>query len=211
MTKFLFSLVLTLLLLMLAGAGLRAGQNPVPHRELSTVASAVEVVQALSAIPLKCIPPSLMGDAKGVAIFPHVVKAGLVIDKRFGRGVLSVRQPDGSWSDPVFVTVDGGGIGLQAGVESTDLVLVFKSGRSLDRILKGKGKLTLGGDLSVAAGPIGREAEAATDGRFMADVFTYSRAAAFLPACRWRRPESGSTPKAMKRFTVSVAAARKTC
>jgi len=162
--------VASLVLVTVLGPSVGAAQQ-----EWTTVQKSVEVVQAMSAIPLKCIPPALLHDAVGVAIIPHVVKAGLLIDKRFGRGVVLVRQPDGSWSNPVFVTLEGAGVGLQAGYESTDLVLVFKNPKSLDRILKGKGKLTLGTDASIAAGPVGRETETATDGWLKADVFSYSR------------------------------------
>jgi lipid-binding SYLF domain-containing protein len=75
----------------------------------------------------------------------------------------------------VFIALGGGGVGGQIGVESTDLVLVFKTKASLDRVLRGKGKLTLGGDVTVAAGPVGREAAAATDGRLKAEIYSYSR------------------------------------
>jgi lipid-binding SYLF domain-containing protein len=145
------------------------------HREINTVNASIEVVHDFAEIPLKFIPPHLLREAKGVAIFPHVVKAGLLIDKRFGKGLVMVREPNGSWSAPVFVAMEGTGIGLQAGVESTDLVLIFKNPKSLERILQGKGKLTLGTDVSIAAGPIGREAETATDGHLKADVLSYSR------------------------------------
>ncbi len=160
--------VTSLLLVTLAGSPLRAG-----HPEMATVDSAVEVVKGFSEIPLKCIPPSLMHDAKGVAVIPHVIKAGVLIDRQFGRGVVLIRQPDGSWSDPVFVTLEGGGVGLQAGVQSTDLVLVFKTKGSVERMLKGR--LTLGSDVSVAAGPLGREADAATDGTLLSEIYSYSR------------------------------------
>jgi lipid-binding SYLF domain-containing protein len=160
----------SLLALALAAAPLRAGS-----RELKTVESAAEAVHALAAIPLNCIPQSLVQESAGVAVIPHVIKAGFVIDGRFGRGVVLAREPGGRWSNPVFITLGGGGVGGQIGVESTDLVLIFKTKASLDRILRGKGKLTLGGDLSVAAGPVGREAAAATDGRLKAEIYTYSR------------------------------------
>jgi lipid-binding SYLF domain-containing protein len=160
----------SVLLLTLAGAPLRAGS-----RQLKTVESAAEVVQALSAIPFRGIPRALLHDAAGVAVIPHVLKAGLLVDGRFGRGVVLLHEPDGRWSDPVFVTLAGGGIGGQVGVESTDLVLVFKTRRSLDGVLRGRGKLTLGGDVAVAAGPVGREAEAATDARLKAEIYSYSR------------------------------------
>jgi lipid-binding SYLF domain-containing protein len=160
----------SLVLLTLAAAPLRAGD-----RELRTVESAIETVQAFAAVPLRGIPPALLQDAKGVAIIPHVVKAGLLVGGRFGRGVVLIRQPDGTWSNPVFVALGGGGIGWQAGIQSTDLVLVFKTGHSLDRVLQGKGQLTLGGDVAVAAGPVGRQAEAATDGQLKAEIYSYSR------------------------------------
>jgi lipid-binding SYLF domain-containing protein len=175
MTKLHSLFARSFLFLALAGTAASAGQIFAIHREAPTVEASIEVLQSQSAMPLKCIPPALLCDAKGVAVFPHLVKAGLVIDKRFGHGVVLLRQPDGAWSDPILVDVEGGGVGLQAGIESTDLVLVFKKSSSLDAILSGKGKLTLGTDVSVAAGPVGREAGAATDGRLKADVFTYSR------------------------------------
>ncbi|HLJ95289.1 MAG TPA: lipid-binding SYLF domain-containing protein [Gemmataceae bacterium] len=144
-------------------------------RELRTIEAATATLQALSAIPLRCIPPSLIQDAKGVAIIPSVVKAGFVVGGRFGRGVVLVREPNGAWSNPVFVALVGAGVGGQLGIQSTDLVLIFKSRHSLDRILRGKSKLTLGGDVAIAAGPIGRDAEAATDAQLKAEIFSYSR------------------------------------
>jgi lipid-binding SYLF domain-containing protein len=162
-------LATSLLLLPLAATPLRAGPA-----EVDTVERSAAVLQALAHQPLRCIPPALLCDAQGVAVFPHVVKVGFVVDRRFGRGVLLVRKPDGSWSNPVFVDLEGGGIGLEAGVEATDLVLVFKSPSSLDHILKGKGRLALGSDVSIAAGPVGREAEVASDRRLKPDVFSYS-------------------------------------
>jgi lipid-binding SYLF domain-containing protein len=141
----------------------------------ATVDSATEVLQALSALSLKGIPPALLQDAKGVAILPNVVKAGFVIGGRYGRGVVLVRGPEGGWCNPVFITLAGGGVGWQAGIQSTDLVLVFKTRSSLDRILRGKGKLTLGADAGVAAGPVGRQAEAGTDAQLKAEIYSYSR------------------------------------
>jgi lipid-binding SYLF domain-containing protein len=163
-------LAASVFLLLFANGVLRAD----PH-ELKTVDIAAETLHALAEIPARCIPHTLMREAKGVAIIPGVVKAGFLIDARFGRGVVVARQPDGCWSSPVFITLSGGGVGLQAGVESTDVVLVFRTAHSMDRFLKGKGKLTLGGDVSIAAGPVGREAEAATDARLRAEIQSYSR------------------------------------
>jgi lipid-binding SYLF domain-containing protein len=143
--------------------------------EVATVESATEVLQTYAALPLRGIPPALLQDAKGVAVIPNSVKLGFVIGGRYGRGVILVRQPDGCWGNPIFITLAGGGIGWQAGVQSTDIVLVFKTTNSLDRILNGKGKLTLGADVAVAVGPVGRQAEAATDGQLKAEIYSYSR------------------------------------
>jgi lipid-binding SYLF domain-containing protein len=156
------------LLLTLSAAPLRAGP-----RENKTVWQATEAVRELASIPLKGIPRGLLNDAAGVAVLPHVVRAGFVLDREFGRGVVLVRHPDGRWSDPVFVTLSGRGIGGQAGVAATDLVLVFKTRRSLERALRGK--LVLGTDAAVAAGLIGRESEVASVRPLKADVLTYSR------------------------------------
>jgi lipid-binding SYLF domain-containing protein len=143
--------------------------------EIGTLDSATEVITALSEIPLRGIPPVLMQDAKAVIIVPNVVKAGLVVGGRHGHGVALVREPDGGWSYPLFVSLSGGSVGWQVGVQSTDVVLIFKNKSALDRLLKGKGKLTLGADIAVAAGPVGRQAEAGTDGQFKAEIYSYSR------------------------------------
>jgi lipid-binding SYLF domain-containing protein len=144
-------------------------------REAATVAAAVEVIEQAGTIPARCIPLGLLRDAKGVAIIPGIIKAGLVIGGRHGRGVVLVRCPDGGWSNPIFVTLTGGSIGWQVGAQSTDLVLVFKTQRGVERILQNRGKLTLGADVSVAAGPVGREAAAATDAQLRAEIYSYSR------------------------------------
>jgi len=145
------------------------------NRERETLESSCEVLDALVTIPARGIPPALLKDAKGVAIFPGVLKAGLVIGGRFGRGVLASRDVSGCWSRPIFVTITGGGVGWQVGVQSTDLVLIFKTKTSLDKILKCRGKITLGADIAVAAGPVGRQAEAATDAQLRAEILSYSR------------------------------------
>jgi len=144
-------------------------------RELKTVTAATEVVQHFSAVSLHSIPPHLLHRATGIVVLPHVVKAGLIVDGRFGRGVALVRQPDGTWGNPVFVTMKGMGVGGQAGAGSSDLVLVFKTANSLNRIMYGKRKVTLGGDAAVAVGPVGREAELATDAQLKAEILSYSR------------------------------------
>lgn len=138
------------------------------------VEDSIDVLDDLAASPDKRIPPNLLRDASAVIIAPDVVKGGFVVAARHGHGVLLVRTKTG-WSDPVFVTLTGGSVGWQAGLAATDLFLVIRDARSLDRIFRGGGKLTLGADASVAAGPVGRDAKAATDAQLRAEILSYSR------------------------------------
>ena len=87
---------------------------------------------------------------------------------------MSVKGADGTWSQPVFVKLTGGSIGFQAGVQSSDVVLVFRNDRNLENIVNGK--FTLGADAGVAAGPVGRNASASTDGQLKAEIWSWSRA-----------------------------------
>jgi lipid-binding SYLF domain-containing protein len=119
------------------------------------------------------IPYWLLERAYGVAVIPDVIKGAFVLGGRGGRGVLSVRNADGSWSAPVFITLAGVNVGFQWGVQSTDVVLVFLSRPSVEGIAGGK--ITLGADASVAAGPVGRSAAATTDAMLKAQVLSYSR------------------------------------
>ncbi|WP_020471759.1 lipid-binding SYLF domain-containing protein [Zavarzinella formosa] len=168
MSRFLLS---ALVLAGFAAQPLMAG----PPTPSSTLADANIVLEELAGIPLKGIPPALLADAQGVAIIPRVIKAGFILAGRGGHGVVLAKDKEGKWSVPTFIHLGGGSIGLQAGVESTDVVLVFRTRKSLDSVMEGKDKLTLGGDASIAAGPIGREAAAGTDLKLEAEIVSYSR------------------------------------
>lgn len=135
---------------------------------------ATTVVRQFVDIPENAIPPALLGQAYGVAVIPSVLKVGFVLGGRRGKGVLSVRTADGSWSNPTFITLTGGSIGWQAGASSSDIILVFKTQRSIDQIANGQ--ISLGADAAVAAGPVGRSAGASTNLGFDAEVYSYSRA-----------------------------------
>ena len=150
-------------------------RNRLAPEPTDTLYSATTVLADLSKIPEKGIPPALLADAQGVAIIPRVVKAGFVVAGQGGHGVVIARDKDGKWGQPVFVNFGGGSVGFQVGVESTDVVLVFRDRKSLDRILEGKGKVTLGADASLAAGPVGRKAAAGTDAKLEAEIVSYSR------------------------------------
>jgi lipid-binding SYLF domain-containing protein len=135
--------------------------------------NALEVMQEFTGIPEQGIPSRILKNAYGVAVIPGVIKVGLTIGGRYGKGILVVRQDDGQWSNPSFISLGGASIGFQIGAQSTDLVLVFKDRRSIDKIVNGK--LTLGADASAAAGPVGRQTSAATDQRLAAEIYSYSR------------------------------------
>jgi lipid-binding SYLF domain-containing protein len=143
-------------------------------KEEQRVADSADVLDQFLRIPEQSIPPALLARAYAVAVVPSVVRIGFGLGARRGKGILVVRQDDGSWSNPAFITLTGGSLGFQAGVQRTDVVLVFKTRRGVDDIADGK--LTLGADASVAAGPVGRSVEGATDIRFQAEIVAYSRA-----------------------------------
>lgn len=142
-------------------------------KEENRVSDATDVVDQLLRIPEQSVPPALLSRAYGVAVIPNVVKVGFGLGARRGKGLLVVRQEDGSWSNPTFVTMTGGSVGFQIGAQSTDIILVFKTRRSVDGITNGK--LTLGADASIAAGPVGRHTGAATDLKFKSEVYSYAR------------------------------------
>jgi lipid-binding SYLF domain-containing protein len=142
-------------------------------KEAETVRDASQVLNEIMAIPNQSIPAGLLRDAQAVAIIPHVIKGSFVVGARHGNGVLLVRNPEGGWHAPVFISLTGGNIGWQIGVQSTDVILVFKTMQSVNGLLSGK--FTLGADAAIAAGPVGRNAAAATDGRFQAQILSYSR------------------------------------
>jgi SH3 domain-containing YSC84-like protein 1 len=138
-----------------------------------TTRSADQVLHEIMAMPGSQIPASLLSEAHGVAIIPDVIKIGFVAGIRRGHGVVMARGDDGQWSFPQFVTLTGGSVGWQAGVQGTDVVLVFMTPKSVEGLMRGK--FTIGADASAAAGPVGRNAAAATDARLRAEILSYSR------------------------------------
>ncbi|MGQ0657386.1 MAG: lipid-binding SYLF domain-containing protein [Chromatiales bacterium] len=137
------------------------------------IKEAREVMEEIMAIPENAIPPSLLADAQAIAIVPGVVKVGFIVGGRFGKGVVLRREAGRGWSDPVFLTLAGGSVGFQIGAQATDVILVFKNRRGLDSLANGK--FTLGADAAVAAGPVGRNAAAATDVQLKSEILSYSR------------------------------------
>lgn len=142
-------------------------------REEATISQALTVLRELQAIPDTRVPDLLLSKAEGIIILPANVKVGLIFGARFGNGVMLVRNADRSWSNPVFVSTGGGSWGFQAGGQVSDIVLVLTTRDSVEGITDGK--LTLGADASVAAGPVGRTAMAGTSVTFDAEVYAYSK------------------------------------
>jgi hypothetical protein len=114
-----------------------------------------------------------MAEAQGVVIIPNVIKVGFIAGVRRGHGVVMVRDNEGEWSLPQFVTLTGGSVGWQAGIQGTDVILVFTTRKGVEGLLSGK--FTIGADAAAAAGPVGRNAAAATDGMLKAEILSYSR------------------------------------
>jgi len=144
------------------------------ERQEARLLTSTQVLSELMRMPEQNIPTWLMERAYAVAVIPSVIKVGLGIGGRRGKGVLAVRKDNGGWSNPIFINLTGGSFGFQVGVQSTDVVLVFTSKQSIEGIVGGK--VTLGADASVAAGPVGRQSSAATDIGLTAQVYSYSRA-----------------------------------
>jgi lipid-binding SYLF domain-containing protein len=165
-------LLWTAVLALLPVLALHADQPP-QAQALDRASNAVRVLDEIMQAPDQAIPHDLLRNARAIAVIPDVVKAGFVFGGRRGEGLVSIKSPDGTWSNPSFVTLTGGSIGFQAGVSSTEIVLVFRTQRGVDGIVNGK--FTVGADASVAAGPVGRSAQAATDAQLKAEIYSYSR------------------------------------
>jgi lipid-binding SYLF domain-containing protein len=161
-------LLLTGLALLLPAMAVHAEDPPLVRAK-----NAVTVLNQIMEAPDKSIPLDLLRDAKAIAVIPDMLKVGFVFGGRRGEGLISVKSPDGTWSNPSFITMTGGSVGFQAGVSSTDVVLVFRTQHGVDSIVRGK--FTLGADASAAAGPVGRTANASTDGQLKAEIYSYSR------------------------------------
>ena len=143
-------------------------------REEGRLLTATEVLDNVQAMPDQQIPDALLSRAYGIAVIPDVTKVAFIFGGRHGNGVLVVRDKITSpWSNPVFVALTGGSWDLQAGAQSSDIILVFTTKTGIEGIAGGK--LTLGADASVATGPVGRQGSAATDMNFNAEIYSYAR------------------------------------
>jgi lipid-binding SYLF domain-containing protein len=159
---------------LLMAASLISGQaNAGAAREEGRLLTATEVLEDIQGMPDQRVPDTLLAHAYGIAVIPDVTKIAFFFGGRHGNGVLSVRDTLSSpWSNPAFISLTGGSWGLQAGAQSSDIILVFTTRGGVEGIAGGK--LTLGADASVAAGPVGRQGSAATDVS-LAEIYSYAR------------------------------------
>lgn len=156
----------------MAGAMYAKDDDDKVSDQVKRVNSAATVLDEIMAIPDKGIPKDILGSAKCVAVVPSMIKGGFIIGARYGKGVASCHTSTG-WSAPAPITIAGGSWGLQFGGEAVDLVMLVMNDKGMQRLLSSKFKL--GAEGSVAAGPIGRQAEANTDWKMRAEVLSYSR------------------------------------
>ena len=170
MTRRLVAAVAAVCMIALNPVGSRAQKD---DGETKRVRDAAAVFGEIMSAEDKAIPTALLGKAAGIAIFPSMVKAGFVVGGMRGRGLLSARGPNG-WSSPAFLTLTGGSFGLQIGGQATDVILVINDPSGLENLVGNQFKI--GADASVAAGPVGRDAQAATDLQLRAQILSYSRA-----------------------------------
>ncbi len=140
---------------------------------MDRVQTASTILGQIMSAPDKAIPDSIMNGAKCIAIVPSDLKASFIFGANYGKGVATCRTDHG-WSAPVFFIMTGGSFGFQAGGQATDLVLIIRTDQGMQHLLQSKFKL--GSDASAAAGPVGRNAQAATDLTMRAQILTYSRA-----------------------------------
>ncbi len=141
-------------------------------KEVKRIEDAAAVLKEIHSAPDKDVPQELWEKAQCVIVVPSMKKAAFVFGGEYGKGLMSCRR-DGGWSPPVFMEIEKGSWGLQIGAESIDLVLLVMNQRGMQKLLEDK--VSLGAEASVAAGPVGRDARAATDAQLHAEILSYSR------------------------------------
>ncbi len=143
--------------------------------EAAVLADATRMLNQMARDPNTGVPLELLRRSEGVILVPNMLNASFVVGAKFGRGVFLVRDSKGRWGNPVLIDVAGGSFGLQAGAQATELLMVIRKQDSVTRLLAGKGKITLGVDAGVAAGPSGTALGADTDIELRAEILSYAR------------------------------------
>ena len=132
------------------------------------------ILEEIQKSPDQQIPMNLMSKAKAIIVFPTMLKAGFFVGARYGKGIASVRTEEtGEWGPPAFLYTTGGSFGFQFGAQATDLILLVMSQRGLEGLLNEQ--FTLGGDIAISVGPVGRHAEASADIFMQGEIYSYSR------------------------------------
>ena len=141
-------------------------------KHVDRINEAAQVLREIHAVPDKDIPQELWEHAACAIVIPDLKKAAFIIGGEYGKGLMSCRR-GGGWSAPVFMELEKGSWGLQIGAQEIDLVLLVMNTKGMDKLLNNK--VQLGAEASVAAGPVGRDARAGTDGQMKAEILSYSR------------------------------------
>jgi len=164
------SMVIGTVALVLAGT-VGAGAR-VSNQQTDRLRESAAVLNEIHGEPAKNMPQDLWGKAQCVIVIPSLKKATFVVGGEYGKGLMSCRH-DGSWSAPIFMQIGKGSWGPQIGAQSIDLVLLVMNATGMDKMLGNK--VSLGAEASIAAGPVGRDARAATDAQLKAEILSYSR------------------------------------
>lgn len=151
------------------GSALSAAEN----EDIKRLTNAAEALTEIQEAPDKGIPKDLFHKSNCVVVIPGMKKAGFIFSGKYGRGFAYCRNPAGGWAGPAGMRIEGGGFGLQAGASETDVIMLVMSQKGMKGLLASK--FTLGGDASVAAGPVGRDITAQTDATMRADILSWSR------------------------------------
>lgn len=162
-----------LALFLLCGATATAAAARTQENAELLIDKARIVVEEMVGSRDRVVPTDLLRDCAGLAIIPDMFKGGFIVGGAYGKGIVMAHQ-EGEWSSPAFMSLSSGSVGFQIGVESIDLILVIIGRKALDSFLRTSFKL--GGDVAIAAGPIGARATAATDIMMNGGIFSYSRA-----------------------------------
>jgi len=141
--------------------------------ETQRIENAINVLNELVGLPAEGIPARIFQKSSGIAVIPGVIKAAYGLGGQYGKGIIVLRNEKNEWSNPVFISLYGGSIGWQIGVQKADFILVFKTVQTIRNIAQGK--ITMGADVSVSAGPVGKTAEANTDLELKAEILSYSK------------------------------------
>jgi lipid-binding SYLF domain-containing protein len=170
-----------------------------PTEEVKRITESIEVLDSLAATPDTAIPKYVLDRAEAIVVIPTLVKGGFLVGAEHGKGVMSIRdRRTRHWSPPSFVKLTGGSIGWQIGLQAVDLVLVVMNREGVDDLLRSE--FTLGGNASIAAGPVGRSAEASTDALMGAKILAYSRARGLFAGATLEGASLRSDDDANRRF-----------